>query len=151
MKLMSLEETLTVLLTGFLRGGNSFLKGTGEMIKGSSSVSREIRVGITQVSIRHTHMHTHAHAHAHTHARTHARTHTHTCTHTHPLSHPFFPTEFWCHYHSTYKILYICNGGSDEGLPSIFDFAELCFSISLIVLIKYKLQEPTIFIYFVYL
>lgn len=49
-KLMSLEEALTVLLMGFLRGGNSFLKGTGEMIKGSSSVSREVRVGITQVS-----------------------------------------------------------------------------------------------------
>ncbi|XP_076062392.1 HEAT repeat-containing protein 5B isoform X2 [Oratosquilla oratoria] len=48
MKLMSLEEALNVLLTGFLRGGTSFLKGTGEMIKGSSSVSREVRVGITQ-------------------------------------------------------------------------------------------------------
>lgn len=51
LKLLSLEEALTVLLTGFLRGGNSFLKGTGEMIKGSSSVSREVRVGITQVRI----------------------------------------------------------------------------------------------------
>lgn len=50
-KLMSLEEALTVLLTGFLRGGNSFLKGTGEMIKGSSSVSREVRVGITQAYV----------------------------------------------------------------------------------------------------
>ncbi|MPC13265.1 HEAT repeat-containing protein 5B [Portunus trituberculatus] len=50
-KLMSLDEALTVLLTGFLRGGNSFLKGTGEMIKGSSSVSREVRVGITQVTL----------------------------------------------------------------------------------------------------
>lgn len=48
---MSLDEALTVLLTGFLRGGTSFLKGTGEMIKGSSSVSREIRVGITQVCV----------------------------------------------------------------------------------------------------
>ena len=51
MKLISLEEALTILLTGFLRGGNSFLKGTGEMIKGSSSVSREVRVGITQVKM----------------------------------------------------------------------------------------------------
>ncbi|XP_063873685.1 HEAT repeat-containing protein 5B-like [Scylla paramamosain] len=50
-KLMSLDEALTVLLTGFLRGGNSFLKGTGEMIKGSSSVSREVRVGITQAYV----------------------------------------------------------------------------------------------------
>ncbi|XP_047496501.1 HEAT repeat-containing protein 5B-like isoform X1 [Penaeus chinensis] len=51
LKLLSLEEALTVLLTGFLRGGNSFLKGTGEMIKGSSSVSREVRVGITQAYV----------------------------------------------------------------------------------------------------
>ncbi|KAK7086919.1 HEAT repeat-containing protein 5B [Halocaridina rubra] len=50
-KLISLDEALTILLTGFLRGGNSFLKGTGEMIKGSSSVSREIRVGITQAYV----------------------------------------------------------------------------------------------------
>ncbi|KAK3872016.1 hypothetical protein Pcinc_014808 [Petrolisthes cinctipes] len=50
-RLMSLDEALTVLLTGFLRGGTSFLKGTGEMIKGSSSVSREIRVGITQAYV----------------------------------------------------------------------------------------------------
>ncbi|MCL4124784.1 UNVERIFIED_CONTAM: hypothetical protein GTU68_043849 [Idotea baltica] len=50
-KLPSLEEALNVLLTGFLRGGSSFLKGTGEMIKGSSSVSREVRVGITQAYV----------------------------------------------------------------------------------------------------
>lgn len=50
-KLISLDEALTILLTGFLRGGNSFLKGTGEMIKGSSSVSREVRVGITQAYV----------------------------------------------------------------------------------------------------
>ncbi|XP_045624859.2 LOW QUALITY PROTEIN: HEAT repeat-containing protein 5B [Procambarus clarkii] len=50
-KLLSLEEALTILLTGFLRGGSSFLKGTGEMIKGSSSVSREVRVGITQAYV----------------------------------------------------------------------------------------------------
>ncbi|CAL4124932.1 unnamed protein product, partial [Meganyctiphanes norvegica] len=49
-KLMSLDEALNVLLTGFLRGGSSFLKGTPEIIK-SSSVSREIRVGITQAYV----------------------------------------------------------------------------------------------------
>ncbi|KAB7498931.1 HEAT repeat-containing protein 5B [Armadillidium nasatum] len=50
-KLPSLEEALNVLLTGFLRGSSSFLKGTGEIIKGSSSVSREVRVGITQAYV----------------------------------------------------------------------------------------------------
>lgn len=48
---MSLEEALGVLMSGFLRGGIGFLKGTGEMIKGSSGVNREIRVGVTHVSI----------------------------------------------------------------------------------------------------
>ena len=51
LKLLTLEEALGILSNGFLRGGSSFLKGTGEMIKGGSSVSREIRVGITQVRI----------------------------------------------------------------------------------------------------
>lgn len=47
---MSLEEALGVLMSGFLRGGIGFLKGTGEIIKGSSGVNREIRVGVTHVS-----------------------------------------------------------------------------------------------------
>lgn len=39
------------MMTGFLRGGIGFLKGgAGEMIKGTSGVSREIRVGVTHVS-----------------------------------------------------------------------------------------------------
>lgn len=49
-KCMSLEEALGILMSGFLRGGIGFLKGTGEIIKGSSSVNREIRVGVTHVS-----------------------------------------------------------------------------------------------------
>lgn len=39
------------MASGFLKGGIGFLKGSaGEMIKGGSSVSREIRVGVTHVS-----------------------------------------------------------------------------------------------------
>lgn len=38
-------------MSGFLRGGVGFLKGTGEMIKGSSGVNREVRVGVTHVSM----------------------------------------------------------------------------------------------------
>lgn len=45
----SLDEAFGVLMSGFLRGGVSFLKGTGEMIKGSSGVNREVRVGVTHV------------------------------------------------------------------------------------------------------
>lgn len=36
-------------MSGFLRGGVGFLKGTGEIIKGNSSVNREVRVGVTHV------------------------------------------------------------------------------------------------------
>lgn len=36
-------------MSGFLRGGVGFLKGTGEIIKGSSGVNREVRVGVTHV------------------------------------------------------------------------------------------------------
>nr|XP_036233304.1 HEAT repeat-containing protein 5B isoform X2 [Bactrocera oleae] len=44
---VSLDEAMGILMSGFLRGGVSFLKGTGEIIKGSSSVNREVRVGVT--------------------------------------------------------------------------------------------------------
>lgn len=44
---MSLEDTLSILMSGFLRGGASFLKGPGELMKGSFYVNREIRVGVT--------------------------------------------------------------------------------------------------------
>lgn len=46
-KLVSLDEALGILMSGFLRGGVGFLKGTGEIIKGSSGVNREVRVGVT--------------------------------------------------------------------------------------------------------
>lgn len=49
-KQTSLEEVLNILMSGFLRGGVGFLKGTGEIIKGSSGVNREVRVGVTHVS-----------------------------------------------------------------------------------------------------
>ncbi|KAL7035637.1 hypothetical protein ACKWTF_008482 [Chironomus riparius] len=47
LRLTSLDEALGFLMSGFLRGGASFLKGTGEMIKGSSGTNREVRVGVT--------------------------------------------------------------------------------------------------------
>jgi len=50
-KSTSLEEALGILQSGFLKGsGAGFLKGTGEIIKGTSTVSRDIRVGISHVS-----------------------------------------------------------------------------------------------------
>lgn len=49
-KLLSLDDALGVLMAGFLRGGVGFLKGTGEIIKGSSGVNRDVRVGVTHVS-----------------------------------------------------------------------------------------------------
>ncbi|KAJ8688360.1 hypothetical protein QAD02_024155 [Eretmocerus hayati] len=50
-KQISLEEVLNILMSGFLRGGVGFLKGTGEIIKGSSSVNREVRVGVTHAYV----------------------------------------------------------------------------------------------------
>jgi hypothetical protein len=46
-----LDEALGILMAGFLRGGVGFLKGTGEIIKGSSSVNREVRVGVTHAYV----------------------------------------------------------------------------------------------------
>ncbi|XP_063929374.1 HEAT repeat-containing protein 5B isoform X4 [Zophobas morio] len=51
LKLVSLDEALGILMSGFLRGGVGFLKGTGEIIKGSSSVNREVRVGVTHAYV----------------------------------------------------------------------------------------------------
>jgi hypothetical protein len=51
LKLVSLDEALGILMAGFLRGGVGFLKGTGEIIKGSSSVNREVRVGVTHAYV----------------------------------------------------------------------------------------------------
>ncbi|GLH08860.1 HEAT repeat-containing protein 5B [Gryllus bimaculatus] len=50
-KSISLEEAFGILMSGFLRGGIGFLKGTGEIIKGSSSVSKEVRVGVTHAYV----------------------------------------------------------------------------------------------------
>jgi HEAT repeat-containing protein 5 len=50
-KTTSFDEALGILQTGFLKGsGAGFLKGTGEIIKGTSNVCREVRVGISHVS-----------------------------------------------------------------------------------------------------
>lgn len=49
-KRATLEEVLELMATGFLRGGSGFLKSGGDMLKGGGSVSREVRVGVTQVS-----------------------------------------------------------------------------------------------------
>lgn len=38
-------------MNGFLRGGTGFLKGTGEIIKGTTGSHREVRVGVTYVII----------------------------------------------------------------------------------------------------
>ncbi|GAB1297424.1 HEAT repeat-containing protein 5A [Apodemus speciosus] len=45
---VSLEEVLELLGAGFLRGSSGFLRASGDMLKGSSSVSRDVRVGVTQ-------------------------------------------------------------------------------------------------------
>ena len=52
-KQWKLDDVLNILATGFLKGGTGFLKSSaaGEMIKGGGSVNREIRVGITHVSV----------------------------------------------------------------------------------------------------
>ncbi|XP_076643444.1 HEAT repeat-containing protein 5B isoform X1 [Halictus rubicundus] len=50
-KQISLDEVLNILMAGFLRGGVGFLKGTGEIIKGNSSINREVRVGVTHAYV----------------------------------------------------------------------------------------------------
>ncbi|KAH9415275.1 HEAT repeat-containing protein 5B [Dermatophagoides pteronyssinus] len=44
-KIFTIEEILNLFASGFLRGGIGFLKA-GEMIKGSSTANREIRIGV---------------------------------------------------------------------------------------------------------
>lgn len=51
MRRVSLEEVLELLGTGFLRGSSGFLRASGDMLKGTSSVSRDVRVGVTQVRV----------------------------------------------------------------------------------------------------
>lgn len=48
---VSLEEILELLGAGFLRGSSGFLRASGDMLKGSSSVSRDVRVGVTQAYV----------------------------------------------------------------------------------------------------
>lgn len=48
---VSLEEILELLGTGFLRGSSGFLRASGDMLKGTSSVSRDVRVGVTQAYV----------------------------------------------------------------------------------------------------
>ncbi|XP_075460815.1 HEAT repeat-containing protein 5B-like isoform X5 [Ascaphus truei] len=50
-KRATLEEVLELMATGFLRGGSGFLKSGGEMLKGGGSISREVRVGVTQAYV----------------------------------------------------------------------------------------------------
>lgn len=45
----SLEEVMDLLLGGFLRGGAGFLRASGDMLKGTSSVGKDVRIGVTQV------------------------------------------------------------------------------------------------------
>ncbi|XP_059376453.1 HEAT repeat-containing protein 5A isoform X3 [Carassius carassius] len=47
----SLKEVMELLSSGFLRGGAGFLRASGDMLKGTSSVSRDVRVGITQTCV----------------------------------------------------------------------------------------------------
>ncbi|XP_069049146.1 HEAT repeat-containing protein 5A isoform X2 [Lepisosteus oculatus] len=51
LKKTSLEEVMDLLASGFLRGGTGFLRAGGDMLKGTSSVSRDVRVGITQACV----------------------------------------------------------------------------------------------------
>ncbi|KAL4613050.1 HEAT repeat-containing protein 5A [Arapaima gigas] len=46
-----LSEVMELLSGGFLRGGGSFLRASGDMLKGTSMVSRDIRVGIAQACV----------------------------------------------------------------------------------------------------
>ncbi|NWR15542.1 HTR5A protein, partial [Emberiza fucata] len=48
---VSLEDVMELLGTGFLRGSCGFLRASGDMLKGTSSVSRAVRVGVTQAYV----------------------------------------------------------------------------------------------------
>uniref|UniRef100_A0AAX7UCG0 HEAT repeat-containing protein 5A n=1 Tax=Astatotilapia calliptera TaxID=8154 RepID=A0AAX7UCG0_ASTCA len=47
----SLEEVMELLSGGFLRGGGGFLRASGDMLKGTSSVSKDVRIGVTQAYV----------------------------------------------------------------------------------------------------
>lgn len=42
---------MDLLLGGFLRGGAGFLRTSGDMLKGTSSVGKDVRIGVTQVRL----------------------------------------------------------------------------------------------------
>ncbi|XP_015463527.3 HEAT repeat-containing protein 5A isoform X2 [Astyanax mexicanus] len=46
-----LEEVMELVSGGFLRGCPGFLRASGDILKGTSSVSRDVRVGITQACV----------------------------------------------------------------------------------------------------
>ncbi|XP_077476477.1 HEAT repeat-containing protein 5A [Stigmatopora argus] len=47
----TLQEVTDLLSAGFARGGAGFLRASGDMLKGTSSVSKEVRVGVTQACV----------------------------------------------------------------------------------------------------
>ncbi|XP_059505188.1 HEAT repeat-containing protein 5A isoform X2 [Stegostoma tigrinum] len=47
----TLAEAMDLLASGFLRGVSGFLRVSGEMLKGGSSVNRDIRIGVTQAYV----------------------------------------------------------------------------------------------------
>ncbi|XP_069806227.1 HEAT repeat-containing protein 5A isoform X2 [Dendropsophus ebraccatus] len=47
----SLEDALSLLSTGFLRGNSGFLRGGGDMLAGNSSTTRHVRLGATQAYV----------------------------------------------------------------------------------------------------
>ena len=49
LKLPSLDDALSILSNGFVRGASGFLKSGGPDLLKSGTASREVRVGITQV------------------------------------------------------------------------------------------------------
>ncbi|KAJ0009197.1 hypothetical protein NQD34_016612 [Periophthalmus magnuspinnatus] len=48
---VSLEEVMDLLLGSFIRGGVGFLRASGDKLKGTSSVSKEVRLGIAQTCV----------------------------------------------------------------------------------------------------
>ncbi|KAG7259337.1 hypothetical protein CRUP_000675 [Coryphaenoides rupestris] len=47
----TLEEVMDVLTAGFLRGGAGFLRASGDMLKGTSSVGSDVRMGVAQAGV----------------------------------------------------------------------------------------------------
>ncbi|KAJ3613171.1 hypothetical protein NHX12_019423 [Muraenolepis orangiensis] len=47
----SLEEVMDMLTAGFLRGGAGFLRASGDLLKGTSSVGKDVRMGVAQACV----------------------------------------------------------------------------------------------------